>query len=845
MATLVIKAGTIAQDTLIKDLGYVIPAGGSVTLTTDEEIRFAQNSKDLLAYVTDGRMVLNDGSADVTAAAATRFLKTVLMPKEGSFSVGKRNASGEFDVTMTFDGSATILGLPLPQQNSEAANKEYVDTVLNQSITSLNYKESVRVVMDLGTHPAGDPELSGLPMVDGVQLIDGDRVLVNYSGGTWDKTFNGIYVAGSGSWVRTDDLSGGDFAKAALVIVEEGTLRADESFVCVNDAGSDVVGVDGLTFSLFSTTKATKITLDGTYFNGDLEPGSSVEDAISMISDEIYNVDTGLRALIADEQAAREAADENFNAALASEEASRIAGDTALQNALNTEISDRQTAVSQLSSSAASALSGAMAAEVASRIAADEALQDALDAEEARALAAEGVLQGNIDAEESARIAGDAALSGALASEIARATDAEATLQSNIDAEEARALAAEGVLQSNIDAEEARAIAAEGVLSGALAQEIADRVSAINQAYVDMDSMSDDLYAAIATEEAARIAGDTALSGALDTEKARALAAEAVLSGALAAEIGRATDAEATLQSNIDNLELQVGEDLSALSSSFYTSLEENVIALQGADNDLEALIESEVENRIVAVGNLSSSFASSLATETAAREAADATETENRISADLALQGQINDEVATRTSEVTRLDGEVTRLDGRVDAAIDYASMPSVSGKVMQLQHSGYVNGVQYLSFGDVPTSAAPVVMMRPGYISAASIVVDNADASKDYKVSFKKFDGVSTTEMGSMPLVSGSQSNYSVDPSGDFGYMMKFAAGDMISVSVEETSGVGGFSTFANVVANVEICEALDADYDGGGESNFSETYKPEPTSLFSELDDVVDGE
>jgi hypothetical protein len=64
--------------------------------------------------------------------------------------------------------------------------------------------------------------LSGLQTIDGVSLVDGDRVLVKSQS---DTTANGIYVADGGNWSRPPDFDGsGDFVQGTIVAVIAGTL---------------------------------------------------------------------------------------------------------------------------------------------------------------------------------------------------------------------------------------------------------------------------------------------------------------------------------------------------------------------------------------------------------------------------------------------------------------------------------------------------------------------------------------------------------------------------------------------------------------------------------------------
>ena len=67
------------------------------------------------------------------------------------------------------------------------------------------------------------------------------------------QTENGIYkVNASGAPARADDLAAGADAAGAFVFVEQGTVNAENGFVCTSNKGSAVVGTNNLVFSQFS-----------------------------------------------------------------------------------------------------------------------------------------------------------------------------------------------------------------------------------------------------------------------------------------------------------------------------------------------------------------------------------------------------------------------------------------------------------------------------------------------------------------------------------------------------------------------------------------------------------------
>lgn len=88
--------------------------------------------------------------------------------------------------------------------------------------------------------------LSGAQTIDGVSVVAGNRVLVKNQG---TASQNGIYTAAAGAWSRSDDLPAGASAAGLMVVVQEGTVSADVTYLCTNDVGSDVVGTNNLVFA--------------------------------------------------------------------------------------------------------------------------------------------------------------------------------------------------------------------------------------------------------------------------------------------------------------------------------------------------------------------------------------------------------------------------------------------------------------------------------------------------------------------------------------------------------------------------------------------------------------------
>lgn len=118
----------------------------------------------------------------------------------------------------------TITGLPDPVNDTEAANKRYVD--LNRQ--GLRLKDAVRVATT-----GSNITLSGTQTIDGVALSAGNRVLVK------DQTNaaqNGIYVVAAGAWARSTDAdTAAELDDGAFTFVGQGTTLSNTTWAQTNN----------------------------------------------------------------------------------------------------------------------------------------------------------------------------------------------------------------------------------------------------------------------------------------------------------------------------------------------------------------------------------------------------------------------------------------------------------------------------------------------------------------------------------------------------------------------------------------------------------------------------------
>lgn len=157
-------------------------------------------------------------------------------------------------------GSNRITNLADPVDPTDAANKSYVDAAR----TGLDVKASVKVAT-VGSNIALDGSVTSL---DDISISDGDRVLVKDQ---TDATENGIYVADTGGWTRSEDADNspaGEVTGGMFTFVEQGTTNADSGWVLTTD-GAPTLGTDDLNFALFSVA-GTILAGDGLSKTGDV-----------------------------------------------------------------------------------------------------------------------------------------------------------------------------------------------------------------------------------------------------------------------------------------------------------------------------------------------------------------------------------------------------------------------------------------------------------------------------------------------------------------------------------------------------------------------------------------------
>ena len=222
-------------------------AGGSATTIEKVGGKGAFFDKDT---VRAANSVLAGPSSGSDAAPTFRALAAADIPslahtKISDFDTGVQ--SNRLDQMAAPTGSVglngqTITGLGSPVNASDAATKSFVESTAQ----GLDVKDSVKAATTANITIS--TALNSGDTLDGVTLADNDRVLVKNQS---TQSENGIYIVGS-SPSRATDLAAGADAAGMFTFVEQGTVNADNGFVCTSNKGSAVVGTNNLTFAQFS-----------------------------------------------------------------------------------------------------------------------------------------------------------------------------------------------------------------------------------------------------------------------------------------------------------------------------------------------------------------------------------------------------------------------------------------------------------------------------------------------------------------------------------------------------------------------------------------------------------------
>ena len=282
-------------------------SGGTVAYVANKLSVFAATTSAELAGVisdeTGTGVLVFSNSPTLVSPTLGAALATSITATSGNLDVAAAAGNNSVNLVPTGTGSVDVANKRItsvaePTQSSDAATKNYVDAVK----TGLDVKDSVIVTTTgnlTGTYSNGTSGVGATLTNSGTQaaltidsrvLTVGDRVLVKNQTAALQNGFYKVTTVGTASvnWVLTrtvDADQDSEITPGAFAFVEEGTIGANNGYVCTN-VGSITVGTTPITFVQFSGAGSV-IAGDGLTKNGNTLDAVGTAGRISISADAI------------------------------------------------------------------------------------------------------------------------------------------------------------------------------------------------------------------------------------------------------------------------------------------------------------------------------------------------------------------------------------------------------------------------------------------------------------------------------------------------------------------------------------------------------------------------------
>lgn len=207
-----------------------ISVTGGIEFTGSGSIQTSAFTGDVTKSAGGTSLTIADGAV-TNAKAADMAANTLKGNNTGSTADPADLTVSEVKTLLDYDASeiAFTPGDDLESTDVQAAIEETVttltDLILSQ-VAGQKWKQPVQAATTTNV------DLADEQTIDGVALVEGDRVLVKNQ---TDASDNGIYVVvDGGPWVRADDANTGDEITRATVLVTSGTANSGDTYTQVS-----------------------------------------------------------------------------------------------------------------------------------------------------------------------------------------------------------------------------------------------------------------------------------------------------------------------------------------------------------------------------------------------------------------------------------------------------------------------------------------------------------------------------------------------------------------------------------------------------------------------------------
>lgn len=236
-----------------------MPTGepGDLAISVDQIRTFAQNALDPLYWKVTGTTTLTgnstveleDKTLDFASTNADAQFNVSIVRPGGIFSYvniydqnyafGVSDGAKSIDIALSPDGGAVVtsqgnsaLSYGADYSAINAGNPRWIPdearvaAMILSALDGMAWKTAVKVAT------TANITLTGEQTIDGVSIVEGDRILVKDQSSLPD---NGIYVCAAGAWSRSSDANTAAELHNATVSVSQGSSNADTTWTQTTD----------------------------------------------------------------------------------------------------------------------------------------------------------------------------------------------------------------------------------------------------------------------------------------------------------------------------------------------------------------------------------------------------------------------------------------------------------------------------------------------------------------------------------------------------------------------------------------------------------------------------------